>query len=100
LAVHIDPAANMWTIASPYLKNWISTELGPEVRLADGIRNFIRDISQAPNILRRTADQLPRKGAAPPMPPLPELPKVRSFSLIAVVLLVVGMLGWILGRIA
>jgi ubiquinone biosynthesis protein len=95
LAVHIDPAANMWEIAAPYLKDWIKSELGPEARLADSIRGFIRDISQAPNILRRAADQLPRKSAAPPTPPLPELPKAKPWGVYAVVLLVGVVMGWL-----
>jgi ubiquinone biosynthesis protein len=98
LAVHIDPAANMWEIAAPYLKDWIKSELGPEARLADSIRGFIRDISHAPGILRRAAAKLPPTSAAPPSPPLPALPEARPWGIYALVLLVGVVMGWLVGR--
>lgn len=98
MAVHIDPSANMWTIAEPYLTTWIKSELGPEARIADGIRQLVRDIAQIPDVLRRAGAQVPRTGAAPPELPLPELPAQKPFGIYAVMLLIGIILGWLLGR--
>jgi ubiquinone biosynthesis protein len=100
MAVHIDPAANMWDIAAPYLTDWIKSELGPEARLADGIRRLVKDISQIPDVLRRAAEQVPRAGAAPPSPPLPELPNTRPWAIYGMILLAGAVIGWLLARIA
>lgn len=75
LAAHIDPDANMWEIAENYLRDWIRDELGPEVRLADTIRKVAKDFFGVPDVLRRVADLVPRRGAAPPEIPLPLLPE-------------------------
>jgi ubiquinone biosynthesis protein len=98
MAVHIDPAANMWDIAAPYLADWIRAELGPEVRLADGIRRLVKDFSQLPDVLRRAGEQVPRTGAAPPSPPLPELPPAKAWGLYAVISGAGLLLGWLIGR--
>ncbi len=95
MALHIDPAANMWDIAAPYLTQWIRDELGPEVRIADGIRQLFRDIAQVPDVLRRAGAQLPRQSAAPPAPPLPELPTIQGgrwpYWLVAPLALAIGL---------
>jgi ubiquinone biosynthesis protein len=98
MALHIDPDANMWDIAAPYLRDWIRDELGPEVRLADGIRQLFRDASQLPDLLRRAGEQLPHKSAAPPSPPLPALPAGKPWGLYGVILLVGALAGWLIGR--
>ncbi len=100
MAVHIDPSANMWTIAEPYLTSWIKSELGPEARLADGIRRLVKDIAQIPDVLRRAGEQVPRQGAAPPLPPLPEVPAVIPWGWLSLTLLAGTGLGWLLARIA
>lgn len=80
LAVYLDPSANMWDISGPYLTEWVRRELGPEVRLADGLRRFIGNILGIGEAVVRAADTVPRKGAAPLAPPLPPLPEKRGFN--------------------
>ncbi len=80
LAAHLDPAANMWNISGPYLTQWVRRELGPEVRLADGIRKLIGNVLGIGAAVSRAADLVPHKGAAPPSPPLPPLPEKHGFS--------------------
>lgn len=73
LAASLDPEANMWEIAGPFVESWVRDELGPEARAADSLIKAVREIRGLPNLLRRFADLAPPpKGAAPPMPPLPE----------------------------
>lgn len=99
LAAHIDPDANMWEIAQGYLQNWIRDELGPEVRLADTIRLLAKDVLGIPDVLRRVAELVPRKGAAPPeipLPPLPEKTVARWPWLALAAATAVG--GWLIGR--
>ena len=64
----------MWDTASPYIRNWIRDELGPEAVVADGIRRQVDTLKLIPDIIRRLDEQLPRKGAAPKAPPLPDVP--------------------------
>jgi ubiquinone biosynthesis protein len=96
LAAQIDPEANMWTIAEDYLRGWIREELGPEARIANGLRRFIKDIIAIPNVARAAAALVPRQGAAPPQPPLPPLPLPRRgiFWPIAVALTLGLFIGW------
>ncbi len=80
LAVYLDPSANMWDISGPYLTQWVRRELGPEVRLADGIRALIGNVLGIGAAVNRAANLVPRKGAAPPAPPLPPLGEKGGFS--------------------
>ncbi len=93
LAAQIDKDANMWTIAENYLQGWIREELGPEVRLADGLRGLIKDALALPGVVRAATALVPRKGAAPPAAPLPPLPVSSKFPYILVVAaLIIGVL--------
>lgn len=74
VATNINPSINMWDTASPYIRNWIRDELGPEAVVADGIRRQVDTLKLIPDIIRRLDEQLPRKGAAPKAPPLPDVP--------------------------
>lgn len=74
VATNLDPNINMWDAASPFVREWIRDELGPEAALADGIRRQAETLKLIPDIIRRLDDQLPRKGAAPKAPPLPDVP--------------------------
>jgi ubiquinone biosynthesis protein len=97
LAAQIDKDANMWTIAEDYLKGWIREELGPEVRLADGLRRLVKDALALPAVVRAATALVPRKGAAPPQVPLPPLPVSSKFPIVLVgcVLLI----GILIGRL-
>ena len=72
LAASLDPDANMWEIAQPYIESWMRDELSPESRAADEIIQFVRDVRALPSVARRLMELVPPKGAAPPLPPLPE----------------------------
>ena len=72
VASSLDPNANMWEIAQPFLENWIRDELSPESRAADEIIQFVRDVRALPGVARRLMEMVPQKGAAPPLPPLPD----------------------------
>jgi len=72
LAASLDPDANMWEIAEPFLNGWIRDELSLESRAADEIIRFVRDVRSLPDVARRLMAQVPVQGAAPPLPPLPE----------------------------
>jgi ubiquinone biosynthesis protein len=98
LAAHIDPDANMWEIAENYLRNWIRDELGPEVRLADTIRRVAKDFLGIPDVLRRAADLVPRKGAAPPEIPLPPLTESRRIGWFWPAIVALG-IGALLGHL-
>ncbi len=99
LAAHIDPDANMWEIAEPYLRGWIREELGPEVLLADRIGRMAKDIFGLPDVLRRAARLVPATSTAPPETPLPPLPaKTGSFWRWVALAAVAALGGWMIGR--
>jgi len=77
LAASLDPDANLWEMAEPMIAAWIRSELGPDVRAADALVRAARDVRGLPGLLRRLADRVPVRGAAPPQPPLPEAPAPR-----------------------
>lgn len=72
LAFALDPDINTFDIGQPYVSEWIREELGPEARAAGAIHRLLRGLGDAPDVLRRLADQVPRPGAAPPLSPLPD----------------------------
>ena len=70
VATALDPDINMWETASPYVSEWLRTELGPEAWLADSLAEAGRTLALVPELIRRLDHQLPKPGAAPPPPPL------------------------------
>lgn len=78
VASSLDPHANMWEIAQPFLESWIRDELSLESRAADEIIQFVRDVRALPGVARRLMELVPPKGAAPALPPLPDEVTVRG----------------------
>lgn len=76
VATSLNPGINMWDVASPFIREWIRDELGPEAAIADGMRNRVKTLSLIPDIIKRLDEQLPRKGGAPPAPPVPAIPLI------------------------
>ncbi len=73
LATQLDPQINMWDVASPYVREWIRDELGPEAAIADRLRKDAETLLRLPDLVRRIEDKFPPKGGAPDAPPLPEV---------------------------
>ena len=73
LATQLDPAINMWDVASPFVGAWIRDELGPEAALADRMREDARTLLRLPDLVRRIEEKFPARGGAPEPPPLPEI---------------------------
>ncbi|HNJ47696.1 MAG TPA: AarF/UbiB family protein, partial [Novosphingobium sp.] len=71
LATQLNPRINMWDVASPFVREWIRDELGPEAALADRIRKDAETLLRLPDLVRRIEDRFPAKGGAPDAPPLP-----------------------------
>ena len=76
LATQLDPQINMWDVASPFVRDWIRDELGPEAAIADRLRKDGETLLRLPELIRRIEDRFPAKGGAPEAPPLPEVPLV------------------------
>ena len=74
LATSLDPEINMWDVSSPFVREWIRDELGPEAALADRLRTDVETLLRLPELIRRIEDRYPAKGGAPEPPPLPEVP--------------------------
>jgi len=53
LALHLNPASNLWQTARPVLEDWLRDHMSPEVALADLIRRLPALASRAPEILDR-----------------------------------------------
>jgi ubiquinone biosynthesis protein len=103
-AATLDPDANMWELAEPFVARWIREELGPEAKAARFIQQGIKNLQRLPRLLERLEDTLPVKGAAPPGPPLPALPKpmLPKTGRVLVLLLAGGVIfgaGIILGQL-
>ncbi len=73
IATSLNPAINMWDVASPFVRDWIRDELGPEAMLAEGLKKQADTLKLIPDLIRRLDDQLPKKGGAPEAPPLPAI---------------------------
>jgi len=73
LATTLDPQINMWDVASPFVKEWIRDELGPEAALADRLREDAATLLRLPGLIRRLEEKFPPKGGAPEQPPLPDV---------------------------
>lgn len=70
IATQLDPSINMWETATPYVRDWIRDELGPEAAIADRIRENMKTLLRLPDLVKRIDDRLPGKGGAPEDPPL------------------------------
>jgi len=73
VALALDPNINMWEVCEPFLSEWVRSELGPEVALADRLVRDWRTLQKIPELIRRIDYYYPPPGAAPPQPPLPEV---------------------------
>lgn len=71
LATQLNPKINMWDVASPYVREWIRDELGPEAALADRLRKDAGTLLGLPDLVRRIEERFPPRGGAPDAPPLP-----------------------------
>lgn len=76
IATQLNPAINMWDVASPFIREWIRGELGPEAMAAEALRRQAETIALIPDLIRRLDEQVPRKGGAPEAPPVPEVPLI------------------------
>lgn len=95
VAQALDPDINMWETASPFVSEWLRTELGPEARIADQINEARRTLALVPDLIRRLDKQIPKPGAAPPPPPLVDIEVVGvnvrwRYSLVAIVSAALG----------
>ena len=95
VAQALDPDINMWETASPFVSEWLRTELGPEARIADQINEARRTLALVPDLIRRLDKQIPKAGAAPPPPPLVDIEVVGvnvrwRYGLVAIVSAALG----------
>jgi len=77
VAQALDPDINMWETASPFVREWLRDELGPEAALAEQVREGFGLLRRLPDLVRRIERAYPVPGAAPPPPPLPEIQVIR-----------------------
>jgi ubiquinone biosynthesis protein len=80
VASTLDPDANMWELAAPFVTRWIRDELGPEAIAARTIHTGLRTLALVPDLIRRMDHLVPRPGAAPPQAPLPPLAARRPLT--------------------
>lgn len=73
LATELDPTINMWDVASPFVRDWIRDELGPEAAIADRLRDDVGTLLRLPDLIRRIEDRFPPRGGAPEQAPLPDV---------------------------
>jgi ubiquinone biosynthesis protein len=103
VATALDPNINMWETASPFVREWLRSELGPEAAIADRIVTDFRTLAGLPDFVRRIEARFPADGAAPPAPPLREVTVVRigggwRYALVALAAGGVGAAGmWMAG---
>jgi ubiquinone biosynthesis protein len=77
VATTLDPDLNMWDTAEPFVREWLRSELGPEVWLADRLVDDLRTFASLPDLIRRIEARFPAPGGAPPPPPLREVQVIR-----------------------
>ncbi len=80
VATSLDPEINMWDTASPFITEWVRSELGPEARTADWLIENFRNLARLPELIRRIDHYYPAPGAAPPGLPLPDVVVVKPFG--------------------
>ncbi|MDQ2892474.1 MAG: 2-polyprenylphenol 6-hydroxylase [Pseudomonadota bacterium] len=95
VATALNPDINLWETAAPFVREWIRTELGPEVALADRLIEDVRTLVRLPALVRRIEARYPAAGGAPPTPPLAEIEVVRigggwRYALVALVAAMMG----------
>lgn len=95
VATALNPDINLWETAAPFVREWIRTELGPEVALADRLIEDVRTLVRLPALVRRIEARYPAAGGAPPTPPLAEIEVVRigggwRYTLVALVAAMMG----------
>lgn len=93
VATALDPDVNLWETASPFVSEWIRTELGPEAFVADRLIEDFRTLARLPQLIRNIELRYPTPGGAPPAPPLREIEVIRvggGWRYIAVALLAAG----------
>ncbi|MHA3841509.1 2-polyprenylphenol 6-hydroxylase [Sphingomonas aestuarii] len=93
VATALDPDVNLWETASPFVSEWIRTELGPEAFVADRLIEDFRTLARLPQLIRNIELRYPTPGGAPPAPPLREIEVIRvggGRRYIAVALLAAG----------
>ena len=73
LATSLDPSINMWDVASPFVRDWIRDELGPEAMIAERLKQDTDTLLRLPALIRHIEDRFPAKGGAPEQAPLPEV---------------------------
>lgn len=73
LATQLDPTINMWDVSSPFVRNWIRDELGPEAIIANRLREDAQTLFRLPELIRRIEDRFPARGGAPEQTPLPDV---------------------------
>ena len=77
VATALDPDVNLWETASPFVSEWIRTELGPEAFVADRLIEDFRTLARLPQLIRNIELAYPTPGGAPPAPPLREIEVIR-----------------------
>ena len=77
VATSLDPDINLWETASPFVSDWIRTELGPEAAIADRIVTDLRTISRLPELIRRIEQRYPATDIVPQLTPLKDVEIVR-----------------------
>ncbi|RYY25533.1 MAG: 2-polyprenylphenol 6-hydroxylase [Sphingomonadales bacterium] len=78
VATRLDPDINLWDSASPFVSEWIRTELGPEAAIADRLVKDIQTLARLPDLIRNIELRFPAPGGAPPAPPLREIQVIRA----------------------
>ena len=102
VATALDPDINMWETASPFVREWLRSELGPEAAIADRLLADFRTLAGLPELVRRIEARFPPAGAAPPPPPLREVQVVRigggwRYAAVALGAALIGAAGMWLG---
>ena len=77
VATALDPDINLWETASPFVSEWLRTELGPEAAIADRIVTDLRTIARLPELVRRIEQRYPPSNGAPSLMPLKNMEIVR-----------------------
>lgn len=49
----LDPSVNMWTLARPFIEDWVIANRGPEARLRDMVGDTVSTLERLPQLLGR-----------------------------------------------